>query len=132
MIVVDTSAVVDALVGRPPNRALLERLAVDGDLHAPQSLDLEVLGVLARLVSARALTVDRADDARADFDMLAVLRYPELPLLDRAWQLRRQTGPRSAVFVALAELLDAPLVTTDPALAVVKGLRAPVEVYAAI
>jgi predicted nucleic acid-binding protein len=37
VLVVDTSAVVAALVGRPPNQALVDRLRADGDLHAPHA-----------------------------------------------------------------------------------------------
>ena len=131
MIVVDTSVVVDALVGRPPNRALLERLAVDGDLHAPCMLDLEVTGALRRLVESGQISPDRADDARRDFAELAVLRYTATPLLERVWTLLPALAPAEASFIALAELLDAPLVTTDPSLAVATGHAAQVELYSA-
>lgn len=131
MIVVDTSAIVDALVARPPNGALLERLASDGDLHAPAILDLEVLGVLARLAAGGLVSSDRADDARRDFAELAVLRYPETALLDRVWELRSVLSPTESSFVALAELLGAPLVTTDPRFVAAAGPTAEIELYSA-
>lgn len=131
MIVVDSSAVLDALVGRPPNRALLARLATDDDLHAPAVLDLEVLGGVDRLLAGGLVSADRADDVRADFAELAVLRYTEGALLDRIWELRTALSPAEASFVALAELLAAPLVTTDPRFAAASGHAAEIELYSA-
>lgn len=88
MIVVDTSAVVDALAGWPPNNRLRARLAQDGDLHAPHVVDVEFLHVLRRLVRSKNLSADRAEDARADFSNLNIVRYPHLPLSERIWELR--------------------------------------------
>lgn len=131
MIVTDASVVVDVLVGRPPNRALLERLSTDDDLHAPHLLDLEVTGALTRLVASHLLSPDRAHDALDDFAALRIQRYAESALLERIWQLRRTVAPRDAAYLALAETLDVDLLTTDPYLAVAKGHRARVELYAA-
>ena len=58
MLVVDTSAVIGALVGRPPDRQLLDRLGVDGDLCAPHLLDIELLHALRRLVIGGQLSED--------------------------------------------------------------------------
>ena len=129
MIVVDTLAVVDALVGRPANSGLVDRLARDGDLHAPHVLDLEVTQVLRRLVAAGLLSVDRAGDARADYAELALVRYPHVPFLDRIWELRANLTAYDAAFVALSEALEVPLITTDARLAGAPGHRAHVEAY---
>src|SRR6266545_2209238 len=96
MLVVDTSAVVSMLVGRPPDPKLLARVVADGDLHAPYLLDVEVLHVLRRLVASGHLTADRAADARADFGDLVIMRYPHLPLADRIWALRPNLGAYQA------------------------------------
>jgi predicted nucleic acid-binding protein len=117
MLVVDTSAVVAALVGRPPDRKLVARLAADGDLHAPHLLDVELLHVLRRLVAGGHLSADRAADARADFADLVIMRYPHLPLADRIWALRPNLSAYDAAFVALSEALGVPLVTCDARLA---------------
>lgn len=125
MLVVDTSAVLEALVG--DHEPLADRLARDGDLHAPHLLDVEILHALRGLVRAGHLTQDRADDARQDFGELAVVRYPHEPLADRIWQLRHNLTAYDATFVALAEALAVPLLTCDGRLAAAPGSVAVIE-----
>ena len=131
MLVVDTSAVVAALVGRPPDRRLADRLGTDGDLHAPHLLDVELFHALRRLVRTGELTRERAADARADFAELAVVRYGHEALADRSWELRDSLTAYDATFVALAEALEVPLVTCDARLARAPGHRAAVELFPA-
>lgn len=126
---IDTSAVVAALVGRPTDHRLVDRLGDDGDLHAPHLLDVELLHALRRLVRAGQLTQERAADARADFAELTVARYGHQPLADRAWDLRDSLTADDATFVALAEALEVPLVTCDARLARASGHRAAVELF---
>lgn len=130
MIVVDASAVVDLLVHDPPDPALTTRLREDADLHAPHLLDVEVTQALRRLVATGALGDDRASDARVDAAALLVQRYPHAALLERAWELRRNLSVYDGVYVALAELLEAPLVTCDAGLAGAPGHRAEIELFA--
>jgi predicted nucleic acid-binding protein len=85
MLVVDSSAVLDALVSRDPSPDLIDRLATDGDLHAPHLIDIELLHVLRRLVMSARLTEYRAADARSDFADLALVRYPHQELGERIW-----------------------------------------------
>jgi predicted nucleic acid-binding protein len=129
VLVVDTSAVVAALVARPPNQALVDRLRSDGDLHAPHLLDVELLHALRGLVLAGHLSEDRAADARGDFADLAVVRYGHAPLADRGWELRNNLTAYDATFVALAEALNVPLVTCDARLAGAPGSSAVIELY---
>ena len=129
MLVVDTSAVVAALVARPPNQALVDRLRVDGDLHAPHLLDVELLHALRRLVLAGQLSEDRAADVRTDVADLTVVRYGHGALADRTWDLRHNLTAYDATFIALAEALNAPLVTCDARLARAPGSSAVVELY---
>lgn len=126
---IDTSALVCALVGDPPAVELRLRLAEDGDLHAPHLIDVEALQVLRRLVAGGLLSSDRAADARADLLDLAITRYPHGGLMERAWELRENLTAYDAVFVALSELLDAPLITGDGRLASAPGHHAVVEVF---
>jgi predicted nucleic acid-binding protein len=129
VLVVDTSAVVGALTGRPPSDAVIERLAADGDLAAPHLIDIEFLHALRRLVLGRQLSEDRAADARSDFADLAITRYEHTVVADRIWQLRHGLTAYDAAFVALAELLGVPLVTCDARLADAPGNRAVTELY---
>jgi predicted nucleic acid-binding protein len=130
VLVVDTSAVAAALVGRPPNPSLVNRLRADGDLHAPHLLDVELLHALRGLVLAGHLSEERAADVRADFADLTVVRYGHEALADRAWALRHNLTAYDATFVALAEALNVPLVTCDARLASAPGSSAVVELYA--
>lgn len=131
MLVVDTSAVLAALAAPDAAPALVERLAADGDLHAPHLIDTEILHALRRLTLAGAVSADRAADVRQDFAELALLRYPHEPLNDRVWELRDNLTAYDATFVALAEALGLPLVTCDARLASAPGHAAIAEVFVA-
>ncbi|MQA73514.1 MAG: PIN domain-containing protein [Solirubrobacterales bacterium] len=131
MLVVDTSAVLEAIAAASPDRGLVDRLAADGDLHAPHLLDVEVLHALRGLVRGRKLSGDRAADARADFADLAIVRYGHEPLADRIWGLRDNLTAYDGAFVALAEALELPLLTCDRRLASAPGHSAQLEVYGA-
>jgi len=84
---------------------------------------------LRRLVLLRQLTEPRAWEALDDLTQLPLIRYPLLPLLRRIWRLKANLSVFDATYVALAEALDAPLVTTDAALARTRGHRARVELF---
>lgn len=131
MIVLDASAVVAILVG-PGHGAMhiRERIETpDESLHVPHVMDLEVLHVLRRHVLLDALTPERSSEALEDLKSLNFFRYSHTPLADRIWALRENLTAYDAAYVALAEALDAPLVTTDARLARAPGVRAAVEVY---
>ena len=129
MLVVDSSAVLEALAARDAAPGLLERLAADGDLHAPHLIDTEVLHALRRMLRKGQISGERAHDARTDYADLTLVRYPHEPLNDRVWELRDNLSAYDATFVALAEALDVPLVTCDARLAAAPGSRARIEVY---
>lgn len=131
MLVVDTSAVLEALAARDPAPGLLERLAGDGDLHGPHLVDTELLHALRRMTRVGAISAERAADTRADFAELRLVRYPHRPLSDRVWELRHNLTAYDATFVALAEMLGAPLVTCDARVASAPGHTARVELFAA-
>jgi predicted nucleic acid-binding protein len=129
VLVVDTSAVIAALAARPPIHQVVDRLGSDGDLAAPHLLDVEFLHALRRLVLGHRLGEDRAADARDDFAALTITRYEHTLVADRVWELRHGLTAHDATFVALAELLEAPLVTCDARLARAAGHRAGVELF---
>jgi len=129
VLVVDSSAVLEALAARDPATGLVERLAEDGDLHAPHLIDTEILHALRRMLRRGQLSAERAHDARTDYAELTLVRYPHEPLNDRVWELRENLTAYDATFVALAEALDVPLVTCDARLAAAPGSHARIEVY---
>ncbi|MEZ0449927.1 type II toxin-antitoxin system VapC family toxin [Cellulomonas sp. ICMP 17802] len=125
MLVVDASVVVDFLL--EPDR-LRERFRAGGDdLHAPAHLDVEVLGAVRRLAQRGTLTVGRARGAVDDLVDLPLTRYDVTPLLRRSWELREQVSAYDAPYVALAEALDATLLTRDERLARAHGHTARIE-----
>jgi predicted nucleic acid-binding protein len=80
--------------------------------------------VRGKLASTRALT------ALADFVALPIERFPQTALLPRAFEPRANASVHDALFLALAEALDACLLARDRRLAAVPGLPARVEVIA--
>ena len=124
MIVIDASAFLDAVDGR---RSVIDR--IDGeDLHAPHLLDIEVLSGLRRLVANEHLSEPRAARFRALLGKADIRRHPHTPLVDMIWSLRSRVSAYDATYLALATVLDAPLVTTDRKLAKLSGLPCTVEV----
>jgi predicted nucleic acid-binding protein len=95
---------------------------------APHLLDSEVVSVLRRLVLAGTLTEREGRAALDDFGDLHLERYGAGPLRPRMWELRHDVSAYDATYVALAEALDVPLLTTDGRLASAPGIRCSVEV----
>jgi predicted nucleic acid-binding protein len=131
MLVIDTSAILDALAAHEPAPGLTERLSEDGDLHAPHLIDIEILHALRGMRIRDEITAERATDARTDFAETGLLRYPHEPLSDRIWELRHNLSTDDAAFIALAETLDAPLITCDVRLAASSGHTAHIELFEA-
>jgi predicted nucleic acid-binding protein len=125
MFVVDASAVVHALLGTGGG-ALFDRIAA-GDAAAPHLIDAEVLHVLGTLMRSGSVPAVRAQEAAADFQSLALERYDHRPLLSRIWELRQNLTAYDASYVALAELLEVPLLTRDRRLARASGHAASIE-----
>lgn len=128
MIVVDASALLESVLADQPDPGLIVRLA-GHDLHAPHLVDVEALHALRVLNTRRAVLAHRVESARADFFALDITRYPHVPLADRVWELRANLSAYDATYVALAEVLDVPLVTTDARIAGAPSLRTDVEVF---
>src|ERR1700722_17512397 len=103
MLVVDTSAVLEAIAARDPAQGLIERLADDGALHGPHPINTELLQALRRMSIRDQISNERAEDARSDFAELALVRYTHQPLSDRVWELRHNVTAYDATFIALAE-----------------------------
>ena len=127
-VVVDASAIVEFLARDSPSPDL-DRALVRERLHAPHLLDVEVANALRGMVLRGELTGDRASDARLDAAEMSIRRYPHRQLLARAWELRDSLTTYDAVYVALAELIEAPLVTCDARLAASTGHDAAIELF---
>jgi predicted nucleic acid-binding protein len=129
VIVVDASALLEFLLQTPLGIRIEARLFRDQDeLHSPHLADVEVTQGLRRLVRTGELSPHRAAEAMADLADLDLHRHPHIDLLTRAWTLRENVTAYDAMYVALAEALDAPLVTCDTPLANAPGHRAQIEV----
>lgn len=81
------------------------------------------------MVMREEITAERAADARTDFADTVLLRYPHEPLSDRIWSLRHNLAAYDAAFIALAETLEAPLITCDGRLASSSGHDAKIELF---
>lgn len=112
MIVVESSAIVDALVDDPANPELLALLA-DSELHAPSLIDYEVASALRGHVLGGKLADSRLDDATDDFSALQLQRYPLPSMMRAVLDLRENFTVYDAAYVVLARALEAPLVTAD-------------------
>jgi len=97
-------------------------------LHAPHLLDVEVAQVLRRYVRDKTITPQRGQEALEDLGDLPLNRYPHDFLIPRVWELRATLTAYDAIYVALAELLDAPLLTCDGRIASAPGHHAKVDV----
>jgi predicted nucleic acid-binding protein len=129
MIVADASAVLELLLNTKTGSRVARRFRDRGEtLHAPHLLDVEVLQVLRRYARTRMLDEVRAEEALLDLMQLPIERYRHTALAERVWQLRQALTAYDAVYVALAEALDAPLVTCDSKLSRTTGHDAMIEV----
>jgi predicted nucleic acid-binding protein len=128
VIVVDASVLIEALLLTVAAPTVRRRLFASGEtLHAPHLIDVEVVQALRRYQLAGRLDAERGRVALAQLAAFPIRRYPHDALLPRVWALRANLTAYDAVYVALAEVLDAPLLTRDRRLAAAPGHRARVE-----
>lgn len=128
VLVVDASALAVALADDASDGDGARARLRGEDLAAPELLDLEVASVLRRQVRAGLLNLRRADLALGDLADIPVTRAPHLPLLGRCWELRENITIYDAVYVALAEALNAVLLTADSRLSRAPGPRCAIEI----
>ena len=131
MIVVDASVLVTALAddGQDGDQA---RTRLAGQrLAAPQIVDLEVVSVLRRLTRTGQVEQRRAALALTDLVELPIERAPDLPLLQRCWELKANVTVYDAAYIALAETLGVVFLTSDARLARATGIQCPIELISA-
>lgn len=117
MIVVDASALIDLLLVRSAHELIADTLAGEQVVHAPHLIDTEVLHALRRRSARGWLAVERAQAALDDLGALPLMHHPHAPLRRRIWELRNVLTAYNATYVALAEGLQATLLTADAPLA---------------
>jgi predicted nucleic acid-binding protein len=127
-MVLDASVILEVLLRTPDSDAIADRiLSTREQLHAPHLLDLEVAQVLRRYVARGELTEPRGREALDLLALFPLTRYAHEPLLSRIWELRARLTAYDAAYVALAEALDAVLLTRDQRLGRITGIRTRVE-----
>jgi predicted nucleic acid-binding protein len=129
VIVLDASAAVALVLAHPAGAAIQAKLKQPSmSLHAPHLIDVEVAQVLRRYWISGDLPTVIAHERLQAYLALPIARYAHDALLKRVWQMRGNVSAYDAVYLALAEALDAPLVTLDAKLAAAPGHHALVEV----
>lgn len=115
-VVVDASAMVDLLVGSAVGTSVATHLR-GHELHVPAHFDAEVLSALGRLQRAGEMTIRQVDARLQRVAAAPIQRHVLAPLLIDAWKLRHNLRLVDALYVGLANRLDASIVTTDAGLA---------------
>jgi predicted nucleic acid-binding protein len=127
VIVLDTSALVELLVGSDALAEKVRAAAVGERLAAPHAVDLECASTLRGLVRGKKLPEGEGVRALTVLGRMNLQRFDHVLLLPRIWELRHNMWPYDASYVALAETLGVDLVTTDGKFAGVPRLRCTVR-----
>jgi len=128
MIVLDASAAVEFLLRTPAAPAVdLWLFAAGQTIHAPHLIDIEVAHVIRRYVAKGDIGAALGHAALSDMTDLPIRRHAHDFLLNRIWELRNSISAYDAAYVALAETLNATLITRDARLARTRGHSAQIE-----
>lgn len=121
--VVDASVVAAALIDSGPLGAWAESVLLAAPLAAPHILPVETANILRRMANVGDVSADVAALAHSDLLSLRTELFPYAPFGRRVWELRENVSAYDAWYVALAELLDAPLATLDAKLSRAPGTQ---------
>jgi predicted nucleic acid-binding protein len=130
VIVIDASALVEMLFATPTGLRVADNVRSASAVASPQLVIVECLQVIRRMHANGTVDARTAGDLVGDLLALDLDLYDHLLVAERVWQLRATLTAYDAAYVALSELLDAPLVTTDGKLANAPGNRAQVTLLA--
>lgn len=117
IVVLDASAAVDLLLSTERAPRIAHALATVSEAHAPELIDPEALAVIRRFTLRGWIDVPAGERAVAELSELALVRHRHGTLHTRVWELRDRASAYDACYLALAEQLDAILITTDARLA---------------
>jgi predicted nucleic acid-binding protein len=128
VIVVDASVLANVVGDDGADGDRARQVLQGQELSVPDLADVEVVSVLRRRWLAKAINARRFAVAVDDLGVLPADRYPALPFMPRAYELRANVSAYDATYVALAEQLDCALVTGDRRLATAPGTRCTITV----
>lgn len=128
MLVIDASVLAVSLIDDGPDGDLVRERLRGEQLAAPALIDLEVISVWRGLARGGHLDARRVGQALDDLQDLPIQRVEHTPFVARCWELRDNLTVYDAAYVALAEALQAPLLTGDRRLARATGPRCAIEV----
>jgi predicted nucleic acid-binding protein len=129
VIVLDASCLIEVLIGSRGSSEIRRRLSREPDQAAPHIVDVEAFSVIRRRYRAGSLDRTAATQAVEDLQSWPGERFGHQLLLARAWELRDTVRGWDAMYVALAEALEATLLTTDLRLASAPGPRCRIEAF---
>lgn len=124
-IVLDASAGVELALQTPIGRRLQVKLPAGAVTWVPEHYFVEAAAVLRRLELHGTYDVLRINLALDRLLAAPVRRVSIRPLVSEGWQLRHNLTLADALYVVVAEHLNAPLVTTDRKLATTPTLPVP-------
>ncbi len=122
-VVVDASVLTAALAGSGPEGEWAEAAVAAESLAGPEFVLAEVCNVLRRLERAGRISSQDATASHRDMLRMDIALFPFAPYAERVWALRENVTSYDAWYVALAEVLDYPLVTLDRRLSRATGPR---------
>ncbi len=128
MLVVDASCLYEVVADTERANDVRARLLQDADHAAPSVIDVEVVSVIRRDQHLGRLDGTAAAQAVEDLRDWPGERFGHQPLLGRVWELRGSLRTWDAFYVALAEVMQATLVTSDSRLARASGPRCVIDV----
>ena len=129
MIVVDASVVVPAIAGTDEwGRTAVRRIMQD-QAAAPHLLDMEVAHAVRSMTRRGDITAAEGLRGLRNLAALQIMRVGHSLLLERCWELRHNLSAYDASYVALAEFVNATLLTSDARLAKAPSIRCDVELF---
>lgn len=128
MLVLDASVLFEVVADTPAAESVRQHLDLGDEVSAPHSIDAEVLAVIETHHRSGVLDATAAAQAVEDLRSWPGERWSHRPLIARAWELRPNVRAYDALYVALAEAMDATLLTLDRRLAAAPGPRCEIVV----